>query len=123
MDPRVAWFPPEQLGLAHDLWTNIWETEIGVDNMSLNNSNPNLNQKPQEYIPLDYSNNLDHKNAANNRQNSVKNNHNQCKRKRENKASTYGLNHSSNKQFLRADGGLTPWKPRDKRYCSPGVIG
>ena len=59
MDPRIAWYPPEQLGLAHDLWTSIWEAEIGVDSMSLNNSNPNLDQKPTEYIPLDYTNNLD----------------------------------------------------------------
>lgn len=123
MDPRIAWYPPEQLGLAHDLWTSICETEIGVDNMSLNNSNPNLDQKPQEYIPLDYLNNLDQKHAVTNRQNSIQNQQNQFKRKRENRASTFGLNHSSNKHFLKEDGGMTPWKPKGKSYTLPGVIG
>jgi len=123
MDPRIAWYPPEHLGLAHDLWTSIWEAEIGVDNMSLNNSNPNLDQKAQEYIPLNYANNFDQKLAVNNRQNSIQNSQNQYKRKRDNKASTYGLNHSSNKHFLREDGGLTPWKPRGKLYKLPGHIG
>lgn len=118
MDPRIAWYPPEHLGLAHDLWTSIWEAEIGVDNMSLNNANPNLDQKATQYIPLNYQNNFDNKLAANNRHNSFQN-----KRKRDNKASTYGLNHSSNKHFLRDGGGLTPWKPRDKIYRPPGVIG
>ena len=122
MDPRIAWGPPEQQGLAHDIWTKIWEAQIGVDNMSLNNSNPNLDQKAQEYIPLDYTNNLDQKHAATNRHYSIQNQQNQYKRKRDNRASTYGLNHSSNKHFLREDGGLTPWKPRDKRYL-PGVMG
>ena len=122
MDPRIAWYPPEQLGLAHDLWTSIWEAEIGVDNMSLNNSNPNLDQKPQEYIPLDITNNLEQKHAVTNKQHSIQNQQN--KRKRENRASTYGLNHSTNKHFLREDGGMTPWKPRGKRYCVlPGIIG
>lgn len=119
MDPAVAWCPPEHICLAQDIWTKIWETEIGVDNMSLNNSNPNLNQRPQDYISLDYSNKFDQKNAANNRQNSLKNI--QFKRKRDNKASTYGLNHSSNKHFLRD--GLTPWKPRDKNYGISGPLG
>lgn len=120
MDPAVAWHHPEHHCLANKIWTYIWEAEIGVDNMSLNNSNPNLNQHTQEYIPLDYSNNFDHKIAANNRQNSLKNN--QFKRKRDNRASTYGLNHSSNKHFLR-DGRLTPWKQRDKPYRMPGIFG
>lgn len=122
MDPRIAWGPPEQQGLAHDIWTRIWEAQIGVDNMSLNNSNPNLDQKPQEFIPLDFTNNLEQKHAATNRHYSIQNQQNQYKRKRDNRASTYGLNHSSNKHFLKEDGGLTPWKPRDKRY-HPGVIG
>lgn len=123
MDPRIAWYPPEHLGFAHDLWTSIWEAEIGVDNMSLNNSNPNLDQKPTEYIPLNFTNKFDQKIASNNTQNSIHNSQNQFKRKRDsNKASTYGLNHSSNKHFLR-DGGLTPWRPHGRIYRLPGVIG
>ena len=123
MDPRTAWYPPEQLGLAHDLWTRIWEAEIGVDIMSLNNSNPNLDQKQSEYIPLDYTNNLDQKHGVTNRQYSIQNQQNQFKRKRDNRASTYGLNHSSNKHFLRENGGLTPWKPSRTKYSLPGHIG
>jgi len=123
MDPRIAWCPPEHCVLANDIWTRIWEAEIGVDNMSLNNSNPNLDHRPREYIPLDYSINYEYKNAVNNRQStSFKNTQNLYKRKRDNKASTYGLNHSSNKQHLR-DGRMTPWKPRDKKYTLPGHIG
>ncbi|KAL5021958.1 hypothetical protein ScPMuIL_001113 [Solemya velum] len=90
--------------------------------MSLNNSNPNLDQKPQEFIPLDITNNFDHKHGATNSQNSIKNQQNHLKRKRENRACTYGLNHSSYKHFLREDGGLTPWKPKKKIY-TPSIVG
>ncbi|XP_021373819.1 non-canonical poly(A) RNA polymerase PAPD7-like isoform X2 [Mizuhopecten yessoensis] len=122
MDPRIAWYPPEQLGVAHDVWTRIIEAQIGVDNMSLNNSNPNLDHKPAEFIPLDITNNFDHKSAPTNRQNSIHNQENSFKRKRDNRASTYGLNHSSYKHLLKEDGGLTPWKPKKKKY-QPDVIG
>lgn len=46
----------------------------------------------------------------------------QNKRNRENKASIYDLNHSSNKHFLDQNGGLTPWIPNGKEY-HPSVIG
>ncbi|CAH1780091.1 unnamed protein product [Owenia fusiformis] len=121
MDPRIAWFPPEQLGPAQILWTRIWESGIGVENMHLNNhTNPNLDKKAQEFIPLDFQNNFDKKQGPSNinRQNQ---NQNQ-KRKRDNRASTYGLNHSSAVHLLGENGGLTPWKPRDKTYHR-GVIG
>lgn len=122
MDPRIAWYPPEQLGVAHDVWTRIIEAQIGVDNMSLNNSNPNLDHKPAEFISLDITNNFDQKSAPTNRQNSIHNQENSFKRKRDNRASTYGLNHSSYKHLLKEDGGLTPWKPKKKKY-QPDVIG
>ena len=112
MDPRIAWVPPEQLGKAHDQWTRHWEI---VRNMHLNNNSPNVDQKPVEFIPLNYTNRLDQKQGPSNCQNNY---HNQLlqKRKRDNKASTYGLNHSSNVRLLREDGGLTPWIPRGKIY-------
>jgi len=122
MDARIAWYQPEQLGVAHDVWTSIIEAQIGVDNMSLNNSNPNLDRKPQEYIPLNITNNFEFKNGATNRQNNINNQENNCKRKRDNRASTYGLNHSAYKHLLKEDGGLTPWKPRNQGY-RPDVIG
>ncbi|KAJ8303352.1 hypothetical protein KUTeg_019748 [Tegillarca granosa] len=121
MDPRIAWYPPEQLGVAHDIWTKIIEAQIGVDDMSLNNSNPNLDHKQQEFIPI-ITNDFEHKYAPNNRQNHYQNEQNRLKKKSDNRASTYGLNHSSNKHFLREDGGLTPWIPKCKKY-SLDVIG
>lgn len=122
MDPRIAWYVPEQLGLAHDIWTRIIETQIGVDNMSLNNSNHNLDQRPPEFISLSVNNNLAQKHAPTNKQYNIQNQQNSFKRKRENKASTYGLNHSSYKHFLHEHGGLTPWIRKGKDY-PPNVIG
>uniref|UniRef100_A0A0L8FTK9 Uncharacterized protein n=3 Tax=Octopus bimaculoides TaxID=37653 RepID=A0A0L8FTK9_OCTBM len=117
MDPRTAWFPPEHLGRAHTLWTKIWEAQIGVDSMYLNNSNlVNSDQKSQECISLDYINILDGKNTQTNGDHNVLNQQNQLKRKRENRASTYGLNHSSVKHLLGKDGALIPWKSKDKNY-------
>lgn len=120
MDPRIAWYPPEQLGTAHDIWTTIIEAQIGVDSMSLNNSNPNLDHKPQEYISLSVNNNLEQKHAPTNKQYNIQNQ--QIKRKRDNKASTYGLNHSSYKHLLNEGGGLTPWVPQGKDY-SQDIMG
>ncbi|XP_055795539.1 terminal nucleotidyltransferase 4B-like isoform X1 [Salvelinus fontinalis] len=39
MDPRIAWFQPEQLGPANSAWMNIWETTQGLGNLSLSNHN------------------------------------------------------------------------------------
>lgn len=130
MDPRIAWYPPEQLGTAHDIWTKIWETQLGLDNMNLNNTKnrlnnsiPNVDMKPQDYISLDYKNNLGNKYGTINRCNVQNQQYQlQVKRKRENRASTYGLNHSSCKHLLGEDGGLTPWQAKDVNY-TPGVIG
>lgn len=47
MDPRIAWFPPEHLGLAHNLWTRVWETQNSLETKK-STSDP----KPQEYIPF-----------------------------------------------------------------------
>ncbi|XP_022341415.2 terminal nucleotidyltransferase 4B-like isoform X2 [Crassostrea virginica] len=116
MDPRIAWSTPEQLGIAHDIWTRICETQIGVDNMSLNNLNQNMNYRPLDFISVSANNNVTLKQAATNFQNQ------QNKRKRDNKASTYGLNHSSYKHFLYENGGLTPWIPKEKKY-SLGILG
>jgi non-canonical poly(A) RNA polymerase PAPD5/7 len=118
MDPRIAWFPPEQLGKSHELWTRIWETQLMpmMDNVSLNNSNPNLEQKAQEFIPLDYTNNLDQKQGPSNRQRQIS--QDKERHKKENRASTYGLNHSSCVHLLTGEngGGLTPWRPPAKLY-------
>lgn len=106
MDPRIAWYPPEQLGPAHDLWTSIWER---LDNMPLGSTS---DQKPQDFIPLDCptdSNTLHTKQVL------------LQKRKRsDNRACTYGLNFSVNTNVLKD--GLTPWKKPHKKY-GHGVIG
>ena len=125
MDPRIAWYPPQQLGPSHELWTRLWETQAGclqdlMSTMNLNN-NPNLEQKPQEFIPLDYTNKFDQKQGLTNKQNNIHNQQFQT-RKRDNRASTYGLNHSTRVHHLRENGGLTPWIQRNKSYY-PGIIG
>ncbi|XP_064168239.1 terminal nucleotidyltransferase 4B-like isoform X1 [Anguilla rostrata] len=38
MDPRIAWFQPEQLGPANSLWMQIWETTQGLGNLYFNNN-------------------------------------------------------------------------------------
>ncbi len=133
MDPRIAWFPPEQLGPSHALWTRLWEkqaVELEFDSnaqledamnvMNLNN-NPNLENKPSEFIPLDFNNRFDVKQGLTNKQNFIHNQQFQS-RKKDNRASTYGLNHSSKSHFLRENGGLTPWTSGENHY-TPGVIG
>ncbi|KAM4593330.1 terminal nucleotidyltransferase 4B [Odontesthes bonariensis] len=38
MDPRIAWFQPEQRGPANNLWMQIWETTQGLGYLYVNNS-------------------------------------------------------------------------------------
>ncbi|KAM8893706.1 terminal nucleotidyltransferase 4B [Spinachia spinachia] len=38
MDPRTAWFQPEQRGPANNLWMQIWETTQGLGYLRVNNS-------------------------------------------------------------------------------------
>ena len=42
MDPKIAWYQPEQFGPAKDLWLNIWETEKDLDNLSLKHDNNSI---------------------------------------------------------------------------------
>ncbi|CAG5125640.1 unnamed protein product [Candidula unifasciata] len=110
MDPRIAWFPPEHLGLAHDLWTRVWETQYNLETMLKGSTS---DQKPQEFIPLD---GLTDTTTLHNEQLLLQ------KRKRgDNRACTFGLNFSVNKNILK-NGGLTPWKRPDKKL-GRGVLG
>uniref|UniRef100_A0AAR2KG27 Terminal nucleotidyltransferase 4A n=1 Tax=Pygocentrus nattereri TaxID=42514 RepID=A0AAR2KG27_PYGNA len=43
MDPRIAWFQPEQRGPANSLWMQIWETTQGLGNLYFNNSSSSNN--------------------------------------------------------------------------------
>ncbi|XP_034041906.1 terminal nucleotidyltransferase 4B [Thalassophryne amazonica] len=38
MDPRIAWFQPEQRGPANNLWIQIWETTQGLGYLHVNSS-------------------------------------------------------------------------------------
>lgn len=38
MDPRIAWFQPEQRGPANNLWMQIWETTQGLGYLHVNSS-------------------------------------------------------------------------------------
>lgn len=123
MDPTIGWYQPEQLGSAHKLWTRIWEVQLGIDSMNLNNSNPNLENKAPEYISLNYTNVFDQKHGPVNKpQNNTVPLNNAFplgKRKRENKASTYGLN--QNVHLLGDCNGLAPWRCREQ--YTEGVVG
>ncbi|KAM4637888.1 terminal nucleotidyltransferase 4B isoform 2-T2 [Amazona ochrocephala] len=179
MDPRIAWFQPEQLGPSNRLWMQIWETTQGVRNLYFQQqqqqeqqqqsapagagpaSPPGMYRAPRsdpqpDFLPLESANNQHNRShhqaspppgaaawarptrggppaaaaaAASN------------KRKRDNKASTFGLNYSlllgppgqgrapplGDEPAARAQAGLaeplytgTPWK---KRNYSQGVLG
>ncbi|XP_005996422.1 terminal nucleotidyltransferase 4B isoform X2 [Latimeria chalumnae] len=183
MDPRIAWFQPEQLGPSNSLWMQIWETTQGLRNLYFNHwsrasggvtgtrtsgvgggtaalgdgmyrgggvqaatDNQPLGQQ-QDFIPLD--GNLNQQPAggwrrsgggngnscsSNNNASDPGNSGNRNKRKRDNKASTFGLNYSLLSPSL--DGGTggggggsagggggysgTPWKTKNYRE---GVVG
>ncbi|XP_062922969.1 terminal nucleotidyltransferase 4B [Mobula hypostoma] len=155
MDPRIAWFQPEQLGPANILWMQIWETTQGLRNLFFNNncaaaaatttpaasvgSDGMLRERgsqgggdfgvQRDFLPLEPSaTNTNNSNFQagpgeggwrknypdNSNRNSVPGN----KRKRDNKASTFGLNYS----LLSGSGHYngTPWKNRN---YSEGVVG
>ncbi|CAG5119318.1 unnamed protein product [Candidula unifasciata] len=119
MDPRIAWYPPEHLGFAHELWTRIWEAQVDntQDNMERPTSTTTTamsDQRPQEYIPLDGQ--ATDAETLRSKQLLLQ------KRKRsENRACTYGLNFSSNTDILK-NGGLTPWRCPSKAY-GRGIVG
>ena len=89
--------------------------------MNMNSNFIQNSATDQDFIPLEITNNSINKND-----NGVTNLGNlHYRRKRENKASTYGLNSSENTRHLRDDGSLTPWRSKeDNLYAAyPGVIG
>ncbi|XP_068603324.1 terminal nucleotidyltransferase 4B [Brachionichthys hirsutus] len=172
MDPRIAWFQPEQRGPANNLWMQIWETTQGLGYLHVNNSYATGSQSPKEtvngtstavltgrdtgdgeartrgmsssvgngeiaeqrdFIPLEANSN--HNNRAPGRggvgggvavgRRGLTDGH-PNKRKRENKASTFGFNSSlSNGGTEPSTTGYsayagTPWKVRD---YSDGIVG
>ncbi|OCT82198.1 hypothetical protein XELAEV_18024710mg [Xenopus laevis] len=155
MDPRIAWFQPEQLGPSNSLWMQIWETTQGLRNLYFNHNSPaslthsgssssssicetntmyrdnevvKNNQslgEQRDYIPLEtdnYNNNqlLSQSSGA---WGKGHDHINRNKRKRDNKASTFGLNcllqGTAGSSVVALYNG-TPWKTR--KY-SEEVIG
>nr|XP_005289869.1 terminal nucleotidyltransferase 4B isoform X2 [Chrysemys picta bellii] len=168
MDPRIAWFQPEQLGPANRLWMQIWETTQGVRNLYFPQqrqqsapagvgpaSPPGMYRVPRidpqpDFLPLENANNQHNhsrhqappppgptawarpaRGAPPAASASAAGN----KRKRDNKASTFGFNYTillgpPEQSGAPAPGDgpaasdqaqpLTPWKGRN---YSPGVVG
>ncbi|XP_040184650.1 terminal nucleotidyltransferase 4B isoform X2 [Rana temporaria] len=156
MDPRIAWFQPEQLGPSNSLWMQIWETTQGLRNLYFNHNSPaspahsgsssasssaseanmyrdsaaqastmpatTVLSEQGDFLPLETSNNNNQNQSP---PGGWRNDHtNSNKRKRDNKASTFGLNYSLlNSTPGNTTGGAytgTPWKSRN---YSDEVIG
>ena len=100
MDQRVN-CSPEQLGIAQEQWTRLLETRFS--NMP---QTPSSNCQTPEFISLD---NQQHQGYIG------ENEHDPSKRRRENRASTYGINHQRRHY-------QPPWKPKGRRY-SRGAVG
>uniref|UniRef100_A0A674BAK2 Terminal nucleotidyltransferase 4A n=1 Tax=Salmo trutta TaxID=8032 RepID=A0A674BAK2_SALTR len=137
MDPRIAWFQPEQRGPANSLWMQIWETTQGLGNLYFNNNcntgslSGTSSLSPKSNINGTLGNVISSNNNHNNRSSlgrgsaggqvctrvsGVSGHPN--KRKRDNKASTYGFNSSLETGGCGYTG--TPWKV--KNY-SEGILG
>ncbi|CAN2389554.1 snoRNA polyadenylation [Pristimantis euphronides] len=147
MDPRIAWFQPEQLGPSNSLWMQIWETTQGLRSLYFSPSSPAASPahsaacpaamygappaaspppptaaEPGDFLPVENNNNQQAPSAGPWR----KGPDNRNKRKRDNKASTFGLNysllHGGPAGGNRGPGPYsgTPWKSRN---YSDEVIG
>ncbi|XP_018113273.1 terminal nucleotidyltransferase 4B isoform X4 [Xenopus laevis] len=146
MDPRIAWFQPEQLGPSNSLWMQIWETTQGLRNLYFNHTSPaspthsgssssssvseanTMNRdseavqnnqslgEQRDYIPLETTNNNNQLLSQSPGVLGKGHDHiNRNKRKRDNKASTFGLNcllqGSAGSSVVGLFSG-TPWKTR-----------
>ncbi|XP_046386425.1 terminal nucleotidyltransferase 4A-like isoform X2 [Ischnura elegans] len=122
MDPTIGWYQPEQEGPAKDLWTRIWEAQREFDNMNLYqmNSNQTIESKAPEYIPIGINNREESRRFYSNRPQNSNNYYNRTRRKRENRASTYGMN--QNHAVLIGEYGGCPWRLPTKTY-SKGIVG
>ena len=105
MDPRIAWYPPEQLGPALSLWTRIWETQYCLDSMIVGSSTSFSEKSPDDFIPLNNPGS-DPLTETQNKQLLL-----QKRKLQENRGSTYGLNSSSSERIL-LECRLTPWRKK-----------
>uniref|UniRef100_A0A672F9J1 Terminal nucleotidyltransferase 4B n=1 Tax=Salarias fasciatus TaxID=181472 RepID=A0A672F9J1_SALFA len=168
MDPRIAWFQPEQRGPANNLWMQIWETTQGLGyftsnlkatvngasvavltgrNGAIDSTGDAKTQEmsatmrdgdlieQRDFIPLETNSN--HNNRAGGRGGVGEGGQHQQgsgvavlwrgltdghpnKRKRDNKASTFGFNSSFSNTGAYDGYTGTPWK--DRNY-SEGIVG
>uniref|UniRef100_A0A8C1JDB3 Terminal nucleotidyltransferase 4A n=2 Tax=Cyprinus carpio TaxID=7962 RepID=A0A8C1JDB3_CYPCA len=147
MDPRIAWFQPEQRGPANNLWMHIWETTQTLGNLYFNNNcntasakltsgggdGASSNAADSSVKPKDHRGMSGSKPDTNNSSRgvgggqvggsrvAVVGTELPSKRKRDNKASTFGFN----RNLLLTDGVEdiytgTPWKSRN---YSEGIVG
>lgn len=149
MDPRIAWYQPEQSGLAQRVWHRVWETQQALNNMQLDRNRNHA--APADYIPINNNNHINEVHNANttlplvdnsslslsrrgpasaaaalaptnqNSNNCHNTYYNRTKRKRENRASTYGLNKNSHELISQYGG--TPWRCARITPYSRGTIG
>ena len=134
MDPRNSWPQPEQNCCSLHHWPRVWETYLGIRDLLIEPSGPpgeeedpasdtqNSNDM-ESYISLTDTNsnkvhNTNNKSGVNNLNhlNSTISTEPYQKRRRENKASTWGLNHSTYRREWGDAGCQIPWKPMDKIY-------
>ncbi|XP_061879496.1 terminal nucleotidyltransferase 4B [Entelurus aequoreus] len=166
MDPRIAWFQPEQRGPANNLWMQIWETTQGFGYLHVNNRTGRISSSlkaaslngasraalalaegtaplesnagmtspagdgefmvQRDFLPLESIGNHNHRAASRGggqqQQGSVGTDGHPNKRKRVNKASTFGFNSSLQNTNTEGRGYYTgtPWKTRN---YSEGIVG
>lgn len=108
MDPKIAWFQPEQLGPSKDFWSLVWDAHEPVDNLKIGDLN---NPKFQENIIVENVINSE-LNMKRNQMNAANNN---------NLASTFGMN-KNHASLIGIHGGC-PWRPPNKIYNSKCIIG
>lgn len=122
MDPSIGWFQPEQYGPALALWNDIWDN-FNKENKTESKNNDN---SVNEVCTSTFNNK---KNLVDSKKTSLCKSENngisenlgfiRLRKKNDNKASTYGLNRSS--ECIKRFGGI-PWIPQGKKY-SPGLLG
>lgn len=115
MDPRIAWCTPEQIGPALKHWLRLWESTThhtlkGNSSMISPDSITKIKnfEKQQDYIPVPHP----HYEASTDHERKVRCSPKVITGDGVNKASTYGLNHSSNLHVLEYNKQI-PWISRD----------
>ena len=123
MDPRIGWCMPEQLGIANDHWKRLYFTTM-LNLRTRSHGHGVEARSTSDYISFDlHMGKTERKYGYNAKQYAAQLDFYQ-KKKRDNKASTHGLNHPSNRALIEEDGRLQPWKKSSPKIkYSSGVVG